>query len=43
MEKIVLLNWKYNDKCFLLSSLWVCKVLLMEYWQNYAVLVGLGL
>ena len=28
-----------QEKCFLLNSLWVCQVLLLEYLQNYAVLV----
>ena len=28
-----------HEKCFRLSSLWVGEVLLMEYLQNYAVLI----
>lgn len=38
-KKEIFVKLQIQEKCFLLSSLWVCQVLLLEYLQNYAVLV----
>ena len=38
-KKEIFVKLQIQEKCFLLSSLRVCQVLLLKYLQNYAVLV----